>query len=304
MSLKNIYPINICAIIVTYHPDALFQEKVLAVLSQVNNVVIVDNGSNHSAKEMLQRLSQNQAVRVVFNNDNLGIATALNIGISLAKKNGFQFAILFDQDSAPYKDLAISLCQIYSTHPHMERVAIIGANYDNVLKNTKKHKKTPNQESNYNNQASEVKRVITSGSMLSLSAYEKIGLFREDFFIDLVDIEYCMRARKFGYLILKSSKILMTHSIGYPSKHKLFGKTIWATNHAAIRRYYFARNYVAIQREYGNYILSWWAVKSLKKCIKQSIVIMLFEKHKLDNLSAIATGWWHGINKKMGPHTL
>jgi rhamnosyltransferase len=301
MLLKKIEPSDICAIIVTYHPDALFHERVLAISSQVGNVIIVDNGSNGNAAKMLREINQSQTVNIIFNNENVGIAKALNIGISLAAKNGYQFAILFDQDSNPNKDLAINLCKIYSAHPDTEKIALIGANYNNVLKNTGKKS---SRQLNSNNAWHEVKRVITSGSLLSLTAYEKIGPFREDFFIDLVDIEYCMRARRLGYIILRSAMVLMSHSIGYPSKHLLFGKTIWTTNHAAIRRYYYARNYVAIQREYGNYMLGWWAIKSLKKCIRQSLIIILFEQHKLDNVVAIAIGWWHGINKKMGQYSL
>lgn len=261
MLLKKIEPNDICAIIVTYHPDALFHERVLAISTQVGNVIIVDNGSNNNAIKMLQEINQTQSISIIFNNENLGIARALNIGISLARINGYQFAILFDQDSEANKDLAINLCKIYSTHPNTEKIALIGTNYNNVLKSSGKN---PIQRLNSGNEWNEVKRVITSGSLLSLAAYDKIGPFREDFFIDLVDIEYCMRARKFGYIILKSNMVLMSHSIGYPSKHLLLGKTIWATNHAPIRRYYYARNYVAIQREYGNYILGWWAIKSLK----------------------------------------
>lgn len=301
MLLKTIEPSDICAIIVTYHPDALFQERVLAISSQVGSVIIVDNDSNHDAKKMLQEINQSQTIHIIFNKENLGIAKALNIGISLAEKNGYQFSILFDQDSKPNNDLVINLCKIYSVHPDTEKIALIGANYNNVLKNSGAISK---QRLNSSDEWHEVKRVITSGSLLSLNAYKEIGPFREDFFIDLVDIEYCMRARRCGYIILRSTMVLMSHSIGYPSKHQLFGKTIWATNHAAIRRYYYARNYVAIQREYGNYILGWWAIKSLKKCIRQSFIILLFERHKLDNLTAIAIGWWHGIHKKMGKYSL
>ncbi|MDP3088579.1 MAG: glycosyltransferase family 2 protein [Methylotenera sp.] len=301
MLLKKIEPSDMCAIIVTYHPDSLFYERVLAISSQVGNVFIVDNGSNRDAEKMLRNINQSPSINIIFNNENLGIAKALNIGISLAEKNGYQFAILFDQDSKPNKDLAANLCKIYSAHPNTEKIALIGANYDNVLKNAEKK---PSHQLNAKCEWHEVKRVITSGSLLSFTAYQKIGPFREDFFIDLVDIEYCMRARKLGYSILRSNRVLMLHSIGYPSKHLLFGKTIWATNHTAIRRYYYARNYVAIQREYGNYILGWWAIKSLKKCIRQSFIIILFEQHKLDNLAAIAKGWWHGMNNKMGQYSL
>lgn len=288
---------EICAIIVTYHPDTLVKERLSAISKQVNKIIIVDNTANESTTEMLQVLCQNQLVELILNAGNLGIAKALNIGVTKARQYNYKWALLFDQDSKAENDLVANLCTIYSTHPDAKQIALIGANYKNILKDEKKSTLIASTL-----EWREVKRVITSGSLLSLDTYEKIGPFREDFFIDLVDIEYCMRARKYGYKIIKSSKLLMTHSIGFPSKHMLFGKTVWTTNHTAIRRYYYARNYVAIQREYGNYLFSWWVIKSLKKCIRVSSTILFFEEDKLAKLSAIAKGWWHGVTKRMGKY--
>jgi rhamnosyltransferase len=36
--------------------------------------------------------------------------------------------------------------------------------------------------------------IISSGSALSAAAYRKLGPFREDYFIEYIDIEYCLRA--------------------------------------------------------------------------------------------------------------
>ncbi|MFA6178529.1 MAG: glycosyltransferase family 2 protein [Candidatus Methylopumilus sp.] len=301
MASQKLESHDICAVIVTYHPDTQFQQRLAAITRQVGKVIIVDNGSSQRAITMLQEICQNSAVELILNEANFGIAKALNIGISHAKQQGYLWAILFDQDSTAHNDLAISLCHIYSVHPSPDQIALIGANYKNILKNMQ-NKSTCQSESA--DEWSEVKRVITSGSLLSLPIYDKIGRFRDDFFIDLVDIEYCMRARRMGYQVIKSSKFLMSHSIGFPSQHRLLGRIIWTTNHAPIRRYYYARNYVAIQREYGNYIFAWWAIKSLKKSIRLSTIILLFEQNKLAKISAIAKGWWHGMSNQMGKYEL
>lgn len=41
----------------------------------------------------------------------------------------------------------------------------------------------------------ERKTLITSGMLIPLSLFGKIGMFREDYFIDSVDHEFCLRAR-------------------------------------------------------------------------------------------------------------
>lgn len=300
MSPNTLDSSKTCAVVVTYHPDKNFTERLLSITEQVDRVIIVDNGSSKQAATMLQEVNQNRRIKIILNKENLGIAKALNIGIAQAKKYGYEWVILFDQDTLANSNLVAELCNILGNYPISQKIAIIGANYNNILKNTQgKPSKLAST-----NQWREVKRVITSGSLLSIEAYEKIGPFRECFFVDLVDIEYCMRTRKLGYHIVKSAKPLMSHSIGFPSKHLLFGKAVWVTNHAAIRRYYYARNYVVIQREYGNYIFGWWAIKSLKKCIIQSSIIALFEANKLSKVSAIYIGWWHGITNKMGKYEL
>src|SRR4030095_5315976 len=60
----------------------------------------------------------------------------------------------------------------------------------------------------------ERRTVITSGTLLSLNAYDAIGRFRDDFFIDGIDHEYCLRARAKRYRILLMLAPLLVHSIG------------------------------------------------------------------------------------------
>ena len=38
--------------------------------------------------------------------------------------------------------------------------------------------------------------VITSGSIITIAAYKEIGPFNNEMFIDFIDIEWCLRARK------------------------------------------------------------------------------------------------------------
>jgi GT2 family glycosyltransferase len=56
--------------------------------------------------------------------------------------------------------------------------------------------------------------VITSGNLLKVSAFERIGGFREDLFIDSVDFDFCLRLKKSGYRIMRCNQAILYHSLG------------------------------------------------------------------------------------------
>ena len=96
----------------------------------------------------------------------------------------------------------------------------------------------------------ERKTVITSGSLVSVGVYDAIGPFRDAFFIDHVDDEYCLRARKMGYRVLSTCKPVMLHSVGASTLHRLLWKKTGVTNHPPFRRYYMTRNHIILMKEY------------------------------------------------------
>jgi rhamnosyltransferase len=60
----------------------------------------------------------------------------------------------------------------------------------------------------------ETDHMIASGSIIRTSVLDSVGAMREDFFIDWVDIEWCMRARSMGYLSYYVPSVVMKHSVG------------------------------------------------------------------------------------------
>jgi rhamnosyltransferase len=143
--------------------------------------------------------------------------------------------------------------------------------------------------------------VITSGSLLSLEAYAAIGPFRDEFFIDHIDTEYCFRARAAGYLVIETRQPLMAHTVGAPSSHKVLRSMKWTSNHSAERRYYIACNNTVLLREYGAANVRWWPLKSIVRCLRLCKRIALFETDKLDKIIAVGQGWWDAMRGKMGP---
>src|SRR5881296_3795995 len=72
---------RIAAVVVTYHPDELFPERIERLSTQVDSLVIVDNHSGEATVSMLRGIASCQSAKLLLNPENLGIAAALNIGV-------------------------------------------------------------------------------------------------------------------------------------------------------------------------------------------------------------------------------
>ena len=285
---------DVCAIAVTYHPGSDFVAQINRVLPQVGALLIVDNGSAGAEVEILRRLAANPMITLVLNGDNLGIARALNIGVERALALGFSWALLLDQDSVVDDDMVATLLAVHTGFPDRDRLAVVGAGFRDV--SSKEPKPITVGEDWI-----EVECVITSGSLIPLKVHAAVGAFRDEFFIDCVDIEYCYRARAKGYRVIKTRATLMSHAIGAITRHKLLWLNKWTYNHSADRRYYMARNDTVLLREYGHYVLGLWALKSLSRCVRLCKRIALYEQMKTRKMAAVAQGWWDGVRGRMGP---
>jgi rhamnosyltransferase len=287
---------DVCAILVTYHPDPEFPERLSRVCAQVGATIVVDNGSSAAELDMLQTSSGNLSTTLIANRDNLGVARALNIGVARATTLGFGWVLLLDQDSVVDDDMVRTLCAIHASYPERERLAVIGAGFRDG-----NSRAAAAQIHEPRGQWDEVESVITSGSMLPLSVYRDIGPFRDDFFIDYVDIEYCYRARAKGYRVIKTRQALMSHAIGLPTQHRLLWVRYQATNHSPDRRYYIARNDTVLLRAYGSYSWGLWALKSFTRRFRTCKRIALYESTKTRKIIAVMQGWWDGVRGNMGP---
>jgi rhamnosyltransferase len=281
---------DVCGVLVTYHPDAQFPPRLAALRRQLGAIVIVDNGSDGDAHAMLRESAEDPAIEVVCEPENRGVATALNIGLARAAARGFAWALLLDQDSRIDEDLVAGLLAVYHAFPERERLAIVAAGFRDFREepDATKHGAAPDSWE-------ELDQVITSGSLLSLAAFARVGRFRDDFFIDYVDTEYCWRARALGYGVIKTRKHLMSHAIGRPSRHRLLWMRKWTTNHPPDRRYYIARNFTILTREQARGHAGRWVLESLGLVFKLAKRVVLYEDRRRAKLFALLQGWYHGV---------
>jgi rhamnosyltransferase len=284
---------RMCAIVVTYNPGSGLLSRLAALHSQVGEVIVVDNNSRSAVLEALRRTPAELNIALINNNENLGVATALNQGVSLAMEHGFDWALLLDQDTTPAIGIADHLVESCSDFPDPNKLAIVGSNYVN---GTTGRVRWP-RESFGALSWMERKIVITSGSLISLNAFQAIGPFRDEYFIDCVDQEYCLRARAKGFKVIVTREPLMTHDIGQPTLHRLLWRRVAAYNHAPIRKYYLVRNHIAMAKEYLFSEPS-WTLASLGQLLALIIIWSLFEKQRLIKAKYMGLGLIDGLLSK------
>jgi rhamnosyltransferase len=282
---------DICSVIVTYHPDAGLPNRVMRFRDQVGGLVVVDNNSGNAERGALTELSSELGVHLILNNENLGIGAALNQGVRWAAEQGYTWVLTLDQDTVVANDMISTLAFVYEQFPEKLKLAIIGSNY--IDPNSRRSFLPPSHANRFFWR--QVKTVITSGSLVSVAAYFTIGPFREEFFIDCIDLEYCLRARSLGFKVLLASKPLMQHSIGRTTMHRLPWKVTGTSNHVAVRRYYMARNRIVLMREYISRE-PLWVLRTAYSHLKSTILFCLFEESKWQKLRLTVLGMFDGLS--------
>ncbi len=281
---------NCCAIIITYNPDRLFSERLSRTQEQFNNIIIIDNSTDNNIKEYVSSLAKSTSVHLITNHCNLGVAAALNQGIEHAKKTGHLWVACFDQDSLILDEMLSTISSIYKENGSVK--AIIGSNYLSTEKDIKSHSlhhKIKNSRKTFK----EVKTVITSGTVIPLCITSHIGRFRDEYFIDSVDHEYCLRARKLGYPIIISHAFIMQHSIG-DKKNTLLSQFTSIPSHQPIRKYYIARNAIITIKDYFFHEFL-WSIKQVVRLIIELFSILILEEGKKNKALYFLKGIYHGL---------
>ena len=289
---------NICAIVITYHPDIELYDRIERIASQVNKVIIVANGSSEENILMLKKISSELGVHLILNQNNLGIATALNIGFDFAYKSDYLFdwCLTMDQDTILYPQMVQNLIIAYNDCPFRTELGIIGSNYEEyntgrILYENKNDKKS----------WAEVEHLPTSGCLTSVPVYKFLGRFRDNLFIDYVDTEYCMRLKQNGFRVIISPKVNMRHPLGnykHDKLYKFLTGSDMITNYPPIRHYYWTRNGVTIAREYFWKNMKWSIKELYYLLIRRVAIVILFEDLKIKKIKKIVLAVFHAcINR-------
>lgn len=283
---------NVCAIVVTFHPDEDVLDNLSKLLGQVQSLVVVDNGSPQASIHLLRAASSQAGFEFIENGENLGIAAALNIGIRWASDHGFEWVILFDQDSATTPGFMDAMLRGFANSPSRDRLAILVPRYVDKRSGID----LPQDAA----ESGGLQTAMTSGSLMRVSLFQEHGPFVEELFIDSVDSEYSLRLRSYGYLIEECNGAVLLHSPGLPRVVSLCGIYLFKTaNYSPVRRYYQDRNRVWLVRKYWR-VFPKFCLRLFRDCCRENVKIILGESRKWSKCYCAGLGIADGLRGRMG----
>ena len=281
---------NVCAVVVAYFPDEGFEARLQTILPQVARLVVVDNTPDVVSLSSDMVAAWGGQIHCIANHANKGVAAALNQGLEYALQQGYPWLLTLDQDTQCYPDMVAILGDVYQVC--RPKPAVIGSNYLDPRSNKPK---VPLQGSACIDQ----KTVITSGTMVNTKVALLIGKFREDYFIDQVDHEFCLRVRANDHRVVISRKPVMDHSVGAAGGVRLPLLGV-LPNHPPLRKYYIARNSVATVAKYWRSEPGWCLIRSMRLLLGLLLMATL-EEQRVAKVRAFAAGIMDGVRGSMGP---
>lgn len=276
--------VKIAGVVTLYNPEKSVKKNILSYIDSIDRLYVIDNsnGNNNII------LPDDKKIVYLPNYENLGVATALNIAAREAIKDNYDWILTMDQDSEFNKNDVKKLTN-YIEKKEFSNVGIV-----TPWHRTNNLAEKPKEDIDYPFE------VMTSGNLVNLTAYQKVGGFKDNLFIDGVDIEYCMNLQRNNYKIIRLNYIELKHELGDTKIKKLLWKKVACSNHNYIRRYYMARNTFYICSIYNDIFPDY--CKVLKRGLfGQFKNILVFEKDKYRKIRNMYRGYKDykkGINGK------
>jgi rhamnosyltransferase len=270
---------DIVIVVVLYNS---FPKNYNDVLLKYNvHLVIIDNTPNQ------ELLIDDKRIDYIPLRENMGIAFALNLGCKRAFELQAKWVLTLDQDS----DIPLNMIQEYMIflNKRYEKVGLI-CPLINVYHGENKQPSDTIEE---------IELAITSGSLINLEAYQEIGGFKNELFIDEVDFDYSLNLKAHGYHLYQLNNVLMQHQVGNTVEYRLFGRHLfYVLHHNYLRHYYMQRNSLYVHDLYKNIFPN--LNKSTFQTILSVLKIVFFEKDKIRKLLYRYKGYRDYKNKKMG----
>ena len=233
---------KIAACVILYHPKKKDLNNILSYLPLVDKLYVYDNSEN--ANNILA-FDDDEKICYMSDSENKGLSIRLNHACNLALTDGFEYLLTMDQDSYFIKDNFIQYLKDIDNFSNVNQVGSFGLEFSS-------ESKIADANTIF---TQEVTFLITSGSVINLVNYQKIGGFDENLFIDGVDYDFCFATLKVGLKCICFKNNFFNHSIGEKTKSASI-KTLYLIKkekqlHSPIRIYYIQRNMLYLQKKYG-----------------------------------------------------
>lgn len=297
---------KIVAVIVSYCPDMnVLGELIQSLAEQVDNIVVVDNSAAEDKRT--EALLACPGLSLIRFGENRGVAEALNKGIEKAFDMRADYVLLSDQDSLPAPDMVIRLKEAYrQLSAQGVRVGALGPTFSDVYSGRVFPFKVQREgklfwvnvvPSDYDS-CVDALSVITSGCLIPVPVLHRVGFMMEPFFIDNVDLEWCLRARALGFKIFGVANAKMKQRMGMAVLRVWFFGWKEGSSYQPVRLYYQVRNLVAMWSL--PYVGLSWLLPKTVLTVELWLCHVLFSSFRGKCFKFGLLGLFHGLQGRMG----
>ena len=277
---------------VLFRPNADLLDALLTPLKQGGRrLFIFVNGPVHPSTNQL--LAQLPNANIMRSSHNVGLGAGLNAVVCAAGEEGFSHILLFDQDSTPDASSGEALmARFRALDKPSNSLAALGPLLvppaDGGYLRIRYWRRPPAD----NKPEGVVDFLPTSGSLVSLAAWRRVGPFRAEYFIGGIDVEWGFRCSARGFASVVADDIVMVHRWGHEAeKDYLVGSQI--LRESDTRVFYYVRNAVDGLR-LAHMPLRWkaWQIAMLAGQVPLALAARRFSSRGFRVIGrAIGDGW-------------
>lgn len=294
---------GVVAVVVAYHPD---HERLLRLIerlrSEVDAVVVVDN-TDEEVDLWLPSPELTKFVTLRRLGGNHGVGRAQNVGIAEARARGANHVLLLDQDSLPVPGMVQHLLAgLGSTTVNGRHSPLVAGP---VLLDERTGERSTFLASSDLAIPSDpdlgivaTRLTVASGMLIDVEAFDMVGMMREDYFIDWIDIEWVMRLHHSGFYSVGVLDAFLQHNLGESTRSVWFLPLKRVPHHQPFRNYYQVRNQLLIFRDLP--VGLGYKLRRLFGLLKYLVYFSVFADRRLARLRLMLLGFWDGLRNVRG----
>lgn len=184
---------------------------------------IVNNAAIPSGKALIERLAKTASV--LDNPENMGWAAGNNQAIAEALRQGFEYIVLLNIDTVADKrwlEELVKEAEASEAHIIQSKILLFGSDRINSLGNHT-HFLGYSYCYGYGKKEPSIKpepmHFASGASMLvKREVFDRVGLFREEYFLYYEDMEFCWRARLAGFNLRLADRSICYHKYDFRNK--------------------------------------------------------------------------------------
>lgn len=328
---------SVCAVVVTYNRKNLLIECLEALQKQtrpIQGIYLIDNASTDGTAELLLKkgyiselppqnlkepwekefsittFADGNSIKLhyVRMHENTGGAGGFYEGVKRGYEKGYDWLWLMDDDAEPKED-ALEKLETYFLLDNISALACLKVdknmnilhphrgyfNFKNVFSGIVKKF----DESDIKKEFIEIDHASFVGILVNSKAIMKIGYPKKEFFIHYDDVEYCIRLRTIGKILLIPNSVILHKEaakggveksfLGRRSKRIEFNK-LWLS-------YYSMRNRVWLGKQYSQNKLLFY-IQMIKSLVRPIFGIIIYDDHKYKRIKFLLSAYFDGLKGK------